>query len=302
MTTLPLGEWNGKSLNAVLDDKEEEGIITVEVKVPNPDGGNDLARLSINLPHRNPKKDAYINSFFVTSREDGKDTFKGLGKVLLCAVFKHLKDTGRLKDEDPVKLSADGGFINNKLEPGPEVSEEDLKEIIRKYPGGDKLIALKDRFKISRTLEQELIVVVTSINQTRELIKYYMGYGFEVIPGKDYGIHADMTSTVGKILSACSSQKQAPPKEVPPVLPFLPKQAPSKEAVPRDGPPPQEGAFLAKGTWGKVYEVKNEAKKVMKYISTARKNAYETNKAYKDLVSEVTIQQQLHAKVPDACP
>lgn len=77
---------------------------------------------------------------------------------------------------------------------------------------------------------------------------------------------------------------------------------PAAPAVPRDDPPPEEGAFLAKGSWGKVYEVKGEPKKVMKYITTMRQNAYETNQAYKDLVSEVTIQQQLHAKVPDACP
>jgi hypothetical protein len=79
--------------------------------------------------------------------------------------------------------------------------------------------------------------------------------------------------------------------------------APAAPAVPREtDTPPVQGAFLAKGVWGKVYEVKDEPNKVMKYITTARKNAYETNEAYKDLVSEVTIQQQLHAKVPDACP
>ena len=223
MSAIPLGQWDGKELSVVLKETEEdeyddnEDLRTIlNAVVSNPAGGNVLARLMIQLPHRELEKKGSIELFKVTSREDGEDKLKGLGKAMLCAVFKKLKEDRRLYDEDPITLTAVGGFIDNLLAPDPETDISVLEETIGKYRHGDSYLKhKKDAYANPKSYEnivgrkyiQDLILTVTNINQTRKLIEYYGRYGFVVIPGEDYGIHANMTSTVGKILSACSPPK-----------------------------------------------------------------------------------------------
>lgn len=95
-----------------------------------------------------------------------------------------------------------------------------------------------------------------------------------------------------------------------------PEPIPNAPAAPRRATsfPPMTPEPFARGTFGTVHDVPDDPTKVVKVIDTFRHkwrkggveysqfDAYASDKAYFDLLAEVTIQQQLHAMVPGSCP
>jgi serine/threonine protein kinase len=81
-------------------------------------------------------------------------------------------------------------------------------------------------------------------------------------------------------------------------------------AVPREvgvGDLPKEDAFgIASGASASVHNVEGDPPKIMKVVNVPRSKGKDSEtkikKAQDDLVLEVTIQQQLYARVPDSCP
>ena len=83
-------------------------------------------------------------------------------------------------------------------------------------------------------------------------------------------------------------------------------------AEPREGDLPKQGKWLGVGASGTVYEVEGDPTKIMKTVNVPLyktkvngKTVVDETKIKQDqddLVSEVTIQQQLYARIPGSCP
>lgn len=211
---IPLGLWDGKELSIdmyiVVDKDEGKTTRMLDAEIKNPDGGDPIAVLQIIIGYPKSDTPVHIELFMVSDREQGGDKLKGLGKAMLCAVFKKLVKIGSVPDYKIVTLDAGGGFMKDKLLPDPNLSDEELKQIIRKY-GDDALKKLEEQYEtqwkpLGVSYRNVLIQSVRNINQTRRLITYYEGYGFRV--QKDHGVYAEMMSQVFKILKACSPPKK----------------------------------------------------------------------------------------------
>ena len=154
------------------------------------EGDEDIAQISLTLPGARPY--AFLHGFYASK--------KGVGKKMLCELMEYLLATAFVDETDEIKLQASGGSCTHKHH---TTAEADLDQYLLQYP--DLYSDLKHDARLlghaEPTYEEKAHAVCASKANDKLIAYYNREYGFTV--DAKFGMHADMTSTIGKLLTGC---------------------------------------------------------------------------------------------------
>ena len=155
------------------------------------EGDEDIAQIHMSLPgtaHRY----AFLHGFYASK--------KGVGKKMLCALMEFLVSEEYLDETDEIKLQASGGSCSHKHH---TTAEADLDQYLLQYPDlySDLKFDARRLGHVEPTYEEKAHAVCASKANDKLIAYYNREYGFTV--DAKFGMHADMTSTIGKLLTGC---------------------------------------------------------------------------------------------------